>query len=331
MDDGPRKNENAGRAGGKRKRSGSTEPRQSARKSGKNPEQSPEFKSRGMIPGASKDGRKKSYGGKSHGATSNPRSPNRDDKFKKSRGDYGSKNTNPWIWGWHAVQAVIDNPRRTIHQIMVTEQAAERLSLSDGRPDLKIVAMAYIDKALPRGAAHQGVAVKAAPLQWPHLSQLADDADDDAIILVLDQITDPHNVGAMMRLCSAFGVAALVMQTRKAPPMAGATAKVAVGCLETVPVCLETNIAQTLKSLQGFGYQVIGLAGETETTVSEALAGEGRYALVMGAEGQGLRELVAKNCDVLARIPMRSNPISGEAESLNVATAAGIALYEVRR
>lgn len=331
MDDGPRKNENAGRASGKRGGGGNADSRRSSRKSGGSDNRPPEHRSKGMIPGASKDSAKKSYGARSHGATSKPRSPNRDDKFKKSRGDYGSKNTNPWIWGWHAVQAVIDNPRRTIHQIMVTEQAAGRLGLAEGRADVKVVAMAYIDKALPRGAAHQGVAVKAAPLQWPHLSQLADDADDDAIILVLDQITDPHNVGAMMRLCSAFGVTALVMQTRKAPPLAGATAKVAVGCLETVPVCLETNIAQTLKSLQTFGYQVIGLAGETETTISDAVAGEGRYALVMGAEGPGLRELVAKNCDVLARIPMQSNPIAGEAESLNVATAAGIALYEVRR
>jgi 23S rRNA (guanosine2251-2'-O)-methyltransferase len=214
---------------------------------------------------------------------------------------------------------------------MVTEQAAQRLGLQEGRADLKVVAMNYIDKALPRGAAHQGVAVKAAPLEWPALSQIADDSDDDAVILVLDQITDPHNVGAMLRLCSAFGVAALVMQTRKAPPLAGATAKVAVGCVETVPVCLEVNIAQTLKSLKAFGYTVVGLAGETETTVAEALSSGGRYALVMGAEGPGLRDLVAKNCDILARIPMQSAPVAGQAESLNVATAAGIALYETRR
>jgi len=328
MDNGPRKNENTGRGGEKGGKRGRGDSRQSSRKS---PKSGFEPRSKGMIGGASADGPKKSYGGKSHGATSRPRKPNRDSKYKKGRGDYGSKNANPWIWGWHAVQAVIDNPRRTIHQIMVTDQAAGRLGLSEGRADLKIVAMNYIDKALPRGAAHQGVAVKAAPLQWPDLSQLADDADDDALILVLDQITDPHNVGAMMRLCSAFGVTALVMQSRKAPPLAGATAKVAVGCLETVPVCLETNIAQTLKSLQSFGYQVIGLAGDTETTVSEALSGGGRYALVMGAEGPGLRELVAKNCDILARIPMMSNNVAGEAESLNVATAAGIALYEARR
>ena len=253
-----------------------------------------------------------------------PRKPNR--TYSK-----GSSGAQTWIWGWHAVQAVLANPRRTIHQILVTEQAAGRLGMAAGKANLKIVAMNYIDQALPRGAAHQGVAVKAAPLEWPDLSQLADDADEDAVILVLDQITDPHNVGAMLRLCSAFGVSALVMQTRKAPPLSGATAKVAVGCVETVPVCLEVNISQSLKTLQGFGYTVVGLAGETEDTVASALSGGGRYALVMGAEGPGLRDLVAKNCDVLARIPMQSSPIAGQAESLNVATAAAIALYETQR
>lgn len=328
MDDGPRKQENTGRTPrkrGRQDRSGSGDkPRGNDKNSRKDG-----LRSRGMIGGGSKDQPRRSKGARSHSATTQPRKPNRGRGYSGNRS--GSGSASPWIWGWHAVQAVIANPRRTIHQIMVTEQAAGRLGLSEGRANLKIVAMNYIDSALPRGAAHQGVAVKAAPLEWSDLSQLADDADDDAVILVLDQITDPHNVGAMLRLCSAFGVTALVMQTRKAPPLSGATAKVAVGCVETVPVCLEVNIAQSLKTLQTFGYTVVGLAGETETTVAQALKGEGRYALVMGAEGPGLRELVAKNCDVLARIPMQSSPIAGQAESLNVATAAGIALYETRR
>ena len=275
-----------------------------------------------MKPRRGPDDPKRSAGMRSHGAVAQPRKPNR------SRKGGGQQS---WIWGWHAVQAVLANPRRTVHQIMATESAADRLGLSDGRADLKIVAANHIDNVLPRGAAHQGVAVKAAPLEWPALSDLADDADDDALILVLDQITDPHNVGAMLRLASAFGVTALVMQTRKAPPLSGATAKVAVGCVETVPVCLETNIAQTLKTLQGFGYRTVGLAGETETALSDALDRGGRNAIVMGAEGPGLRELVARNCDLLARIPMRSAAVPGQAESLNVATAAGIALYEARR
>lgn len=321
MENGSRKDENTGKTGRNRQRQGRAESSDNARKTGK-----PAYRSKGMIPGMSKDSPRRSKGSRNHGATGAPRKPNR-----RNRKGSGGQGPNPWIWGWHAVQAVLANPRRTIHQIMVTEQAAERLGLKDGRPDLKIVAMNYIDNALPRGAAHQGVAVKAAPLQWPDLSQLADDADDDALILVLDQITDPHNVGAMLRLCSAFGVTALVMQTRKAPPLSGATAKVAVGCVETVPVCLEVNIAQTLKTLQNFHFSVVGLAGETDMTIADALSGGGRQALVMGAEGPGLRELVARNCDHLARIPMQSSAVAGEAESLNVATAAGIALYEARR
>lgn len=271
------------------------------------------------------DGPKRSYGQKNHGAMARPR------KAKDNRGRSGKSGPQNWIWGWHAVQAVLNNPRRTIHEIVVTEAAAQRLGLSDGRANLKIVPPTYIDKALPRGAAHQGVAVKVAPLEWPDLSTIAGNTEEDALILVLDQITDPHNVGAMLRLASAFGVSALVMQTRKAPPLSGATAKVAVGCLETIPVCLETNIAHSLKTLQSLGFMTIGLAGETDMSLSSALAEPGRYALVMGAEGPGLRELVAKTCDRLARIPMMSSDMAGEAESLNVATAAAIALYEARR
>ena len=323
MDERPRKNENAGKSRRNKRgnRSDGSGPN-SGSNAGKNGDSS--LKSRGMFAGRAKDAPRRSKGSRQHGATARPRKPNR----SREKSQLGSIS---WIWGWHAVQAVLANPRRTIHQIMVTEQAAERLNLSDGQANLKIVAMNYIDNALPRGAAHQGVAVKAAPLEWPDLSELADGAAEDAVILVLDQITDPHNVGAMLRLSSAFGVSALVMQTRKAPPLSGATAKVAVGCVETVPVCLEVNISQTLKTLQGFGYTVVGLAGETEQTISSALSGGGRYALVMGAEGPGLRDLVAKNCDILARIPMQSSPIAGQAESLNVATAAAIALYEARR
>ena len=301
MDNPPRKRRNTGKTGDNH---------------GEKPYRSKGMKGRG--------GPKRSAGTRSHGAVSEPRKPNRKPSYRKSSGQ-------SWIWGWHAVQAVLANPRRTVHKVLATDTAAMRLGLQEGRADLKIVPASYIDQSLPRGAAHQGVAVKAAPLEWPALSDIADGADDDAIILVLDQITDPHNVGAMLRLASAFGAAAVVMQSRKAPPLAGATAKVAVGCLETVPVCLETNIAQTLQQLQRFGYRTVGLAGETETTLGDALLKGSRNAVVMGAEGPGLRELVAKNCDVLARIPMQSQPVPGQAESLNVATAAAIALYEARR
>lgn len=289
---------------------------------------------------------KKAYGMRNHGATSQPRSPkarhkddspiagNRSPK-KPRRAGSGREGGAGWIYGTHAALAALSNPRRTIHEILITEGAHGRIRLPQGTPPPTIVNPAILNRTLGSDVAHQGIAVKAAPLEWPALELLADkgfeDTDGNGLILVLDQITDPHNVGAMLRLASAFGVTALVMQTRKAPPLSGALAKVAVGCLETVPVCLETNISTALQNLQRLGWMVTGLAGETDMTLSMALSGGGRQVIVMGAEGPGLRERVRKTCDQLAKIPMMSRNIPGQAESLNVATAAGIALYEARR
>lgn len=255
----------------------------------------------------------------------------------RSSGAKGREGGAGWIWGAHACTAVLANPKRTIHQIMMTDTAMGRWGelLNDKAPPPKIVLPGMMDRQFD-GAVHQGIAMKCAPLEWPSLEDIARDADESGLILVLDQITDPHNVGAMLRLCSAFGVSALVMQDRKAPPLSGATAKVAVGCVESVPVCLVTNVANTLQMLQKENWMVTGLAGETDITLDSALSGAGRKVIVMGAEGPGLRQRVRESCDQLARIPMMSRPDSedsaaGEAESLNVATAAGIALYEARR
>lgn len=234
-----------------------------------------------------------------------------------------------WIWGIHAVRAALANPRRTLHDIMVTDKALARLNLPQSAPQPRIVLPAMLDRDF--GSGHQGIAIKAAPLEWPDISDIAAEPDENGLILVLDQITDPHNVGAMLRLCSAFGAKALVMQTRKAPPLSGAAAKVAVGCVETIPVCLVTNIANTLQGLAQANWTITGLAGETDLELSQALSGGGNHVIVMGAEGPGLRPRVRENCDQLARIPMLSSDVAGEAESLNVATAAGIAMYEVRR
>lgn len=281
------------------------------------------LRSRGMK-GASPNAPKRAAGMRSHGATSAPRSPR---KRSQSKHEGGSG----WIYGTHACLAALSNPRRTIHEVLLTQSAANRLTLPTGSALPQIVEPQYIDRKLPKGTVHQGIALKAAPLEWPALEVLADAAPEDGLILVLDQITDPHNVGAMLRLASAFGVSALVMQTRKAPPLSGSLAKVAVGCLETIPVCLETNIANTLQNLQRIGWTVTGLAGETELELSDALHPGTKQVIVMGAEGPGLRDRVRKTCDQLARIPMSSRAVAGEAESLNVATAAGIALYEARR
>lgn len=269
---------------------------------------------------------------KAHRQVATPQSPKNQPKKRDSKSNRrpgsGREGGAGWIWGFHATKALLSNPKRTVHDILVTENTLARLSLPKSAPTPKIVQAQLLDRDF--GPGHQGIAIKAAPLEWPDISDIAAE-DGDGLILVLDQITDPHNVGAMMRLCSAFGARALIMQSRHAPPLSGAAAKVAVGCVETVPVCLVTNIANSLGHLQKQGWMVTGLAGETDLSLATALSRSKRHIIVMGAEGPGLRPRVRKHCDQLARIPMMSEPVPGQAESLNVATAAAIALYEARR
>ena len=262
----------------------------------------------------------------------NPKNSNRDSRRKnRSSGGRGREGGAGWIWGFHAARAALSNPRRTIHEIYGTENALTRLQPIENKVNPRLCLPSEIDRMIPSGAVHQGIALRAAPLEWPDISDVAMDAPDDGLILVLDQITDPHNVGAMLRLASAFGASALVMQDRHAPPLSGAVAKVAVGCLETIPTCLVTNIGNTLQDLAKTGWFITGLAGETDLKLADAVKTGGKHVIVMGAEGPGLRARVRRCCDQLAKIPMSSSPIPGQAESLNVATAAAIALYEVRR
>ena len=269
------------------------------------------------MKGPSSERPTRSRGTRSHGAAHAPRKPG----ARRKSGKQG------WIWGHHAVRAVLANPRRTVHELVLTEPARARL-LEAAPHAPRIAEGRELDTLLPPGATHQGCAVRAAPLEWPHLDRLAESSD---LLLVLDGVTDPHNLGAMLRLASAFGVGAVVLQDRNSPPLTGAAAKVAAGCVETVPVARVTNISDTLEALKQQGYFSTGLAGGTDLTLQQALAGSGKHALVVGAEGPGLRPRVAKTCDQLARIPMRSDGTPGTAESLNVATAAAIALYEARR
>jgi len=263
----------------------------------------------------------KSRGMKTHGGSINPRGGT------ANRGGFGSENTKEnWIWGHHAVKAALENPRRAHHQLLVSKTMFERLgdSLKEFKGELLKVHPSEIDDLLPSGAVHQGAALKSAPLADHDLDAVASPAK--GLIIVLDQITDPHNVGAIFRLAAAFGAKAVVLQTRGAPPLAGAVTKVAVGTVETVPHVLVTNIANTLLSLQKMGWRVTGLAGEANISLQQAFQRAEAEVIVMGAEGPGLRKRVRDCCDQLAKIPM-----PGEAESLNVSTAAGIALYEAVR
>lgn len=280
---------------------------------------------------------RRSKGVRAHNVVADPRKPGDSRKNRPNkRGGKGREGGAGWIWGFHAANAALSNPKRTIHDIYVTENVGERLNIPGKPPFPKISLPSEIDRLLPRGASHQGVALRCAPLEWPDISDIAFEAPDDGLIIVLDQITDPHNVGAMLRLASAFGATAIIMQDRHAPPLSGALAKVATGCLETVPVCQVTNISNTLQDLAKTDWFITGLAGETELELADAVKNGGRQVIVMGAEGPGLRKRVRDSCDQLARIPMHSHlhgakALPGQAESLNVATAAAIALYEMRR
>lgn len=238
-----------------------------------------------------------------------------------------------WTWGQHAVIAALANPKRALKTLLLSPAAAGRIdeSLLKSRPELavQITNPAMMDQLLPDGAAHQGFALDAAPPPDSTIPAIAREAK--GLILVLDQITDPHNVGAIFRLASAFNARGVIMQDRNAPPMSGATAKVAVGAIDSVPYALVTNIANTLDELKANGWIVTGLAGEADLDIVQAFAlpknaVHKANAIVLGAEGPGLRPRVRSLCDQLAKIPM-----PGGAESLNVATAAAIAAYEAVR
>ncbi|MBL4852922.1 MAG: RNA methyltransferase [Robiginitomaculum sp.] len=235
------------------------------------------------------------------------------------------------MWGHHAVKAALENPRRTHHKLYISRKMGERLGdvlLAPLKNNAFVMRPGEIDSMLPDGAVHQGAALLSAPLPAHDLADIT--APAKGLIIVLDQITDPHNVGAMFRLAAAFGARAVIMQTRNAPPLAGAVTKVAVGTVETVPHVLVTNIANTLLELQKTGWRVTGLAGEADITLEQAFINAEAEVIVMGAEGPGLRKRVRDCCDQLAKIPMPGSAASG-AESLNVSTAAGIALYEAVR
>lgn len=227
-----------------------------------------------------------------------------------------------WLWGTHAVAAALANPARKCLELLATENAAHRLGQTALRPTL--VQAKEIDTRLPRDAVHQGLALRVEPLEPVALEDVIARAPDR--IAVLDQVSDPHNLGAVYRTAAAFGYGALVLQTRHAPNVTGVAAKAAAGAIETVAECRVVNIARALEQLGEAGYHTVGLAGEGERLIADALQGAGKLAIVLGAEGPGLRPGVAKACAELARIP-----IAPEMESLNVSNAAAIAFYESRR
>lgn len=232
-----------------------------------------------------------------------------------------------WLWGRHPVLAALANPaRRGMGRLLATEDRAaeiERERLAPNGHRAEIVDGPALARMLPAGAAHQGLAFKVPPLEGVALEEFAEPAA--GIVVMLDQVTDPQNVGAVFRSALAFGARGVVVQDRHSPALAGALAKAAAGATERLPCARVTNLSRALERLADLGWRAVGLDGAAEQTLEDALDGQ-PTVLVMGSEGDGVRRLVAEHCDVLARIPM-----PGGFESLNVSNAAAIALYEATR
>jgi 23S rRNA (guanosine2251-2'-O)-methyltransferase len=230
-----------------------------------------------------------------------------------------------WLYGIHPVAAALANPARRLRRLLLTEEAEAALG-ETLKPPFAIgaerVDRGKLDHLLGHDTVHQGAALLADPLPQPALTQVL---DRPGPVLVLDQVTDPRNVGAILRSAAAFGVAGVIAQDRNAPEETGALAKAASGALETMPLIRAVNLARTLVALKAANLWVVGLAADGPKLRGTAYAGR-RIALVLGAEGSGMRRLTRETCDEVAGLAM-----PGTMESLNVSAAATVALYELTR
>jgi len=237
------------------------------------------------------------------------------------------------IYGFHPVLAALNNPARRNRRLLLTPEARNSLENNPDTPDFsalescvkecRTVARQEIDTILPKGAVHQGLLLECAPLPALSLDEACSPDGGRAPVLLLDQVSDPHNVGAILRSAAAFGARAVVLQERHSPATTGALAKAASGALETVPLVRVTNLSRAMHQLQDMGYWLIGLDSAAEAR----LGGESvrhPVALVLGAEGSGLRRLTRENCDTLAAIKLADSM-----HSLNVSNAAAVALYQI--
>jgi 23S rRNA (guanosine2251-2'-O)-methyltransferase len=241
-------------------------------------------------------------------------------KSERRRGK-ASSNGNPKFWGRHAVLAAIENPERVIHKIWGLRETLKEMDLPDGLP-IQFAEVTDLARFVPKDVPHQGIVAEVAPLEDLWLADvLTHDENDIRPLLILDQVTDPHNVGAIFRSAAAFNAVAVITQDRHAPAESGVLAKSASGALELVPWIRVVNLARALEEIAEFNYWRIALDGSADVTLDAALV-KGRNALVLGAEGDGIRQNVMEHCDQVAKLP-----ISAAMESLNVSNAAAISLY----
>ena len=259
---------------------------------------------------------------------------NQDDGLSASP-DAGGGKGKIWLFGIHAVFAALINPDRVCRRLLVTSSTREEVDdvlaqAADkglSRPGPEVVDRAQINQVLPEGSVNQGIALEVAPLPAIDLEDICLALTDQAqaLVVIIDQGTDPRNVGAVLRSASAFGAAAVVVQDRHAPDATGVLAKAASGALETLPLVRATNISRALDLLKDAGFWSVGLAGESDNTM-DSLEWPDKTVLVLGSEGKGMRRLVRENCDFITKIPM-----TDDMESLNLSNAAAIALYDIYR
>lgn len=235
---------------------------------------------------------------------------------KKSDG--GPRGGTYWMYGTHACDAALANPHRRIRRVLVTQNAAAHFTHSA----LEVVDLREINRVVGDEAVHQGIAMQVEPLDTLEPEEIA---HTKATIIMLDQVTDPHNVGAILRSAAAFGVAGVIVPKDNAPSESGALAKSACGALDMIPLVSVTNLVHCIGRLKELGYWMAGLDGEAERPIAD-VAKLTPLCLIMGAEGKGLRRLTRDHCDALLKIPM-----DHKMESLNVSNAAAIALYEAFR
>jgi 23S rRNA (guanosine2251-2'-O)-methyltransferase len=238
-----------------------------------------------------------------------------------------SPNKGLWLYGRHAVEAALANPRRSCHRLLATADAHARLGAGAARAgvEVSVVERAELDRVLGQGTVHQGLALSVAPLPELDFDRACAPLPGRNLVLVLDQIHDPHNLGAILRSAAAFDVRAVVVPGRGSGELGGAAAKAASGALDVVPVVEVVNLARALDDLAALGYWRLALDAGAEATI-EAVPAVDDLALVLGAEGTGVRRLVAEHCDLAARLPTAPTMAS-----LNVSVACGIALYALAR
>lgn len=230
----------------------------------------------------------------------------------------------PRFYGRHAVLAALENPERTVRKIWGTHDALAGLDIPSTIP-ITFANAADLGRLVPSDAPAQGLVAEVDPLEEIWLGDLlAQGEGDNRPLIVLDQVTDPHNVGAILRSAAAFNALGIVTQDRHAPSETGTLARSAAGTLEVVPWCRVVNLARALEEIAEAGFWRIGLTGHAKGTLAEVMANQQKIALVLGAEGEGMRQNTEAHCDELAKLP-----ISDKVESLNVSNAAAIALYAV--